>query len=375
MEAATVTGPAKNLIGFCSRASKPQNRIEGLPVIDPQVLTFVRGRSQKPNAFLSALEAASIPAIPIPEKSRFDTSVLAAIRAALYAHKSDLVQTHNVKSHFLFRLSGLHRTYPWIAFHHGYTATDPKMRLYNQLDWWSLRAARLVVTVCTPFAEELIRKGVSRSRIRVLHNSVTVPALPAAESVEKLRRKLGITAERVILTVGRFSREKGLDYLLDEFATLRTLKPLMPVRLVLVGDGPEREKLNLRADELELKDSVIFTGHVTDVPLYYAMADVLALPSRSEGSPNVVLEAMATGLPIAATAVGGVPELLEDEVTALLVRSGQPAALAHAIHRLLIDESLALDLSRRARAKIESSFQPDDYRRALLAIYGEALSG
>src|SRR6185295_16624779 len=121
----------------------------------------------------------------------------------------DIIQTHNVKSHFLCKLSKLDRRAPWLAFQHGYTDTDFKMAVYNQLDRWSLRSAQRVVTVCQAFTGKLRKFGVKPQRIRVLHNSVTAPAVVDPVDVEALRAKFGIApAETIILTVGRFSEEK-----------------------------------------------------------------------------------------------------------------------------------------------------------------------
>ena len=97
----------------------------------------------------------------------------ASLRRIVEQRAPNIVQTHNVKSHFLMRQSGLWRRQPWVAFHHGYTTTDLKMRVYNQLDRWSLRAAHCIITVSHAFARELARAGVPPERICVLHNSVS----------------------------------------------------------------------------------------------------------------------------------------------------------------------------------------------------------
>jgi glycosyltransferase involved in cell wall biosynthesis len=371
MEAASVTGPAKNLIEFCRNARQPDKERPDLPVIHPSVTTFVRGRAGLTNDFVSAVSKAGLDIETIPERFRFDPQSLFDLRARIVQLKPDLVQTHNVKSHFLFRLSGLHRRFPWIAFHHGYTTTDQKMRAYNQLDRWSLGSARCVITVCGPFSKDLQQAGVPASKIRVLHNSVRLPVQPTSTVVQNLRQRLNLPSESpVILAVGRFSHEKGHVDLIGAFAILRKLFA-QDVRLVLVGDGPERGNLQSAVQSAGLSQEVIFAGQVSDVQPFYAMSAALALPSLSEGSPNVVLEAMAAGLPIAATAVGGVPELLENEVTGLLVPPADPPALASALHRLLADPALTQRLTSAASALVTQSFTPEFYRRSLLEIYRE----
>src|SRR5262245_15977475 len=139
VEAHTVTGPAKNLIRFC-RNAQADGRLDAL------LLVFLRGGAAE-NAFLVAARRAGLMAEPIFERHRFDVGILSALRNRLRAFQPHLIQTHSVKSHFIVRFSGLNRRYRWIAFHHGYTSTDWKMKLYNQLNRWSLRAPRMVLTV------------------------------------------------------------------------------------------------------------------------------------------------------------------------------------------------------------------------------------
>jgi len=141
--------------------------------------------------------------------------------------------------------------------------------------------------------------------------------------------------------------------------------------LVLVGDGPERERLGQAARAAWLEARVVFAGHQREVGPYYGLADVFVLPSHSEGSPNVLLEAMAAGVPVVATAVGGVPELVENEESALLVRPGDSATMAEAIGRLLADRELAERLARNAAVAVKARFSPDAYARALVGLYGE----
>jgi len=373
IEAASVTGPAKNLIAFCAGARQPDRFRPDLPTIEPLLITYVRG-ARSSSSFVAAAENAGLEVEVVPERFRFDPRVPAELRARIVAFQPDLVQTHNVKSHFLYRAAGLRRRYPWIAFHHGYTATDLKMSAYNQLDRWSLRGVERAVTVCGPFADQLARIGVPRARIRIRHNSVRMPAPPPFETVRRLRQSLGIgDRERVVLAVGRFSREKGHTDLIDAFALLRRSRG-QGVRLLLVGDGPERSRIESAVRAGGLAGAVVFTGQVPDVQPFYALAAALAVPSHSEGSPNVVLEAMAAGVPVVATAVGGVPELVNDGETGLLVAARTPSTLAAALDRVLSDEPLARRLAQQANARVGREFTADAYKRDLLEIYHDTVA-
>jgi glycosyltransferase involved in cell wall biosynthesis len=249
------------------------------------------------------------------------------------------------------------------------------MLLYNRLDRWSLPRADRVVTVCEAFAKELVSMGVPRARIHVQHNSIRSELAVSGRGTHVLRRKLGLNEdERMILAVGRLSKEKAQIDLLRAFRKLSDTHAEVNARLVIVGDGPERGQLEDAASSLGIGDRVVFTGQVKNVEVYYGAADVLVNPSHSEGSPYVLLEAMAAGLPIVATAVGGVPELFENNETALLVPASDPRAMADAIARLLNGEKLAAQLAENASELVSSRLSPEAYVRSLAKVYRAVIS-
>ncbi|HUX66441.1 MAG TPA: glycosyltransferase [Terriglobales bacterium] len=360
MEATWLSGPAKNLIELA--------RLAG-PRVTFAVATFLRGRGPATNPFVASCERAGIGVHPILERGALDPRVLPQMRRLANAFAPDLVQSHSVKSHFLVRISGLAGRYRWIAFHHGYTSTDQKMTVYNRLDRFSLPAADRVVTVCEAFARDLERKGVARERLVVRHNAVR-PFSPV-DPVSLARVRVTVPAppeSRLLVAVGRLSREKGHVDLIKALASLKSSHPLLTLGLVLVGDGPERGRLVAAAREAGVASQVMFAGHQADVRPFYALADAIVIPSHSEGSPNVLLEAMAAGVPIIATAVGGVPEIVSDGREALLVPSESPAALAAAVARLFDGQGLRRHLSTRALTAA-ADHSPEAYCQAVLALY------
>ncbi len=364
VEAATLTGPVKNLLAFCRMARQAGS------IIDLSIAAFFRNSSSaaSSNPFLDAVRSAGIELDVIPERGRFDRSVIPAIGRILERRRPDVIQTHAVKSHFLVRYAGFHRRIPWIAFHHGYTAEDFKMRLYVQLDRWSLRAAPHVITVCEPFAADLVRAGVPRDRIQILPNAVAPPPVVTDEQVCALRRRLAVPqGARILLSIGRFSREKGHSDLIAALQLLSRDRPGLSLCLLLVGDGIERPALERAA--ASSMHRVIFTGHQPDVWPLFAIADLFVLPSHSEGSPNVLLEAMAAKIPVVATAVGGVPETVENGQSALLVPPRSPSELARAIARLLDDPALLSTLAANAYSRVAACFSPQARMDALLRLY------
>lgn len=362
-----MTGPAKNLLQFAELARSPRQG----PAVEIHPVVFQRPGA--PTLFIESARRLSLPVHVIPEKSRFDASVVAGLALLVRELAPDIVQTHAVKSHFLVRKAGLYRERPWVAFHHGYTAPNLRARLYNQLDRWSLRAARQVITMSEPFRRELIGKGVAPDRIAVVHNAIAPdwgarsrePAAAAA-----LRARLGIVSTaRVILLVGRLSREKDHATLLAAVAKLRQSGDVPEVHLLLVGDGPERSRIEQAIGALGLAGAVTLTGQVPSAEPYYGIADVAVLSSLSEGSPNALLEAMAVGIPVVATRVGGIPEIVSDGESALLIAPRDVAGMNRALERVLTSSDLADKLAREARRTIETRHTPEARTQRLIGIY------
>jgi len=362
LEATRVTGVARNVLEYARLAAVGTGGVTA----DVTTVLIRRGAGAEWKSDLVRQQAVAAGASVeiLPERYRYDHQVLSWIDSLIDAHQPHLIETHHIKSHCLVALSGAWRARPWVAFHHGYTQTDLKVRAYNHVDRWSLRHAAHVVTVNEPFAAALTKRGVEPGRITVLHCGVREPQADSA-AVGLLRHSLGIgDDERVVLAVGRLSREKGQAYLIKSAAGWRGR-----ARLVIVGDGPDRAMLERVARSCGVADRIIFTGFSTSVAPYYRMADVFVLPSLSEGSPNVLLEAMACGLPIAATRVGGVPEIATDGVSALLGPSRDPGFIGQAVNRLLDDPALGERLGTAARETALSRHTPEQRATTLSRLY------
>jgi glycosyltransferase involved in cell wall biosynthesis len=371
MEAASVTGPAKNLIGFCRWLRTTEGEATGLTVA---IATFDRNaRADQHDSFAGAARAAGIETYVVHERHRFDLGVIPQLLEVATSARANLIQTHNSKSHLLVRSTpALRAGRPWFVFQHGDTYTDLKQRLYNQVDRLTLRAADRVISVCQAFTPRLLGCGVRTDRIRILHNAAGgMREVSTAEQIA-LREQLGIRAgEAAILSIGRLSREKGHADLLRALARLPAAGK--DWKLVLVGVGPEQAELMRLTQALGLNARVVFAGFKADVAPFLAIADIMALPSHTEGSSNVLLEAMAAGVPTVATRVGGNPEIVLSDRTGLLVPVADSLAMATAISRLLNEPGFAAQLAQAAcvRAAVEFSFER--YRRRLCGYYAEAL--
>jgi glycosyltransferase involved in cell wall biosynthesis len=365
IEAYSITGPAKNLLEFARRATAHN--------VLTTIATFTRGESD--NQFTDAVrEAASrhqgIELETIPERGAFDSGVIRSLREVAARVRPNVIQTHAVKSHFLARTAGLPKQAPWVAFHHGYTWPSLKARAYNQLDRWSLRSASKVLTVSAPFRDQLVAFGVGAGRIEIIHNAIAAgwgAKACQAEEAASLRARMGIAnGRKVVLIVGRLSREKDHVTLVEAIGRLQST---VAAQLVIVGDGPEKGRIEQRVRQLGLGEYVTFTGQQESAEPWYGIADVAVLSSLSEGSPNALLEAMATDVPVVATAVGGVPEIVTHDESALLINPGDPANMTAAIARLLTEPAVAERLKKRSHELIVERHQPEARTRRLVSIY------
>lgn len=370
LEAQVITGPAKNLLRFAEDCRDS---------VDLTIVTFVRTSNKNlndgsDNQFISAARNLGIAIETVRETGPFDLSVLGALRSIFERENADIVQTHGIKSHFLISLlTG--RGFRWIAFHHGYTSEDFKARCYHQFDRWSLRFCDLVVTVCLEFANVLASRGVPRDKISVIPNSIKLDAsYPDAELSKRMRRQWSISNDEcVVLSIGRLSREKGHRYLIDAISRIVCASPKIKFQALITGDGPALRKLENQVHRKGLGHCVKFTGYCSDTRGLFSMADLFVLPSLSEGSPNVLLESMAARVAIVATNVGGVPELVTNDESAILVPPANSESLAQSMIELLINRSRASQLADAAFAKVRLAYSTTKYDERLLNIYNRLM--
>ena len=240
VEATTINAVAKNVLEFHRCANEVAQSEVDFPKIEGVLVTFNRSRDpgESANEFVAAARNLGLAVENIPERRRFDLSVIPALKKIINERRPDVVVSHSVKSHFLLWRSHASRRLPWVAFHHGYTSTDRKMRVYNRVDRWSLPATDRIVTVCHAFARELSQiTSLAIDEISVLHNSIQPEPPPPETEVQAVRSRFGITDdESVLLAVGRLSKEKAQSDLIAAFSRLCRSSPEVKAKLVIVGD-------------------------------------------------------------------------------------------------------------------------------------------
>jgi glycosyltransferase involved in cell wall biosynthesis len=232
----------------------------------------------------------------------------------------------------------------------------------------SLRVPRTIAANSQAAIRNAISLGVPSGRLQLLSNVVDTDRYTPADA-----RKAGGPVH--LIAVGRLDRPKRFDRFLTILARLRTLTATK-IKATIVGEGALRAVLERQAGELGLLDGLVeFRGSVSDMAAVYREADILVLTSDYEGTPNVALEAMASGLALVATRVGGVQEFVRHEQTGCLVDAGTDATpLVSQVLRLINDEHMRIEMGHRARAYVFANHSPERLPSALRNVYEVALS-
>ena len=222
-----------------------------------------------------------------------------------------------------------------------------------------LRHADRLVTLCSQAFAEAAAQGFADTKIAVIPNGVDAGRFKPQQSQGSQRKR--------IVYVGSLVTTKGVDILIDALYSLR--QEQQEIALEIFGSGPAENQLKEKSAALGLADAVRFYGTVTDIEHYLGIPCIVVQPSLSEGMSNVILEAMAAGLPVVATRTGAAPDIIQDTVNGLLVDVGSAEQIHDAIGRLLADEGFARRIGVQARASIESTYAIDIVAGQYLSLY------
>lgn len=282
------------------------------------------------------------------------------IRDLLAPSQIDVLHSHGYRSDILDIGVARSMGVPSVTTLHGFSATDRKARAY---EWLQLRAARrasAIVAVSTNVAKKAVASGARPENVHLIRNAIGTA--PTQIDTAAARERLGLAQGLHLGWVGRLSPEKGPDVMLEAMRYLTGID----VTLSFIGDGPDRQALIDRAQELGVTARVRFHGRVANAAELLRAFDVVALSSRTEGTPMVILEAMASEVPVVATHVGGIPDMLSP-TEALLVEPDDAEALATAIRAALDDRQASSQRAERARTRLLTQFDTS----AWLAQYEE----
>jgi glycosyltransferase involved in cell wall biosynthesis len=285
----------------------------------------------------------------------------------------DVIHAHTIlPDGFAAILLGREFNLPVVCTAHGSDVNvyPRRSRFVRRASQWSLRHADRMITVSDNLRTEALALAGPRD-IAVVHNGADTEIFKVRQRIEA-RSKLRLNATAKLITfVGYLRPEKGLGYLLEAFARLGRPETY----LCIVGDGPLRGSLTGKARGLGILDHCLFVGKRPhdEIPLWISAADCIVLPSLSEGLPTILPEAMLCGIPVIATPVGGIPEVVRDGETGFLVASRDSSALTRALDNVFSDEARASEVATRAQRFARHSLTWAGNARAMLDIYQDAV--
>ena len=358
-----IGGPGKGIFQFIENA--PKGDFE-------YILCNFNFRNRTIGQFADEASKKKLNLILLKQRFTFDPLMLLQVRDIILKNNINIIQTHGYKSGviglFMKRLYHI----PWIGFAHGYIEVGKKLKLYNRLDRMILKYADRVVTVSDSMKKLLKEAGVKEDKIKVIYNAIAQTDATPSASTESIMDYYGIkNLHKVIGVVGRLSPEKGQVIFLKAFK--KAVKMYPQAKALIVGDGPDRGMLEEYCKKNGIDDKVVFTGYQKEIANFYQVFDMLALPSFTEGLPNAVLEAMIFGVPVIATSVGGVPEVINNS-NGILVPPDNHELLADKMIKLLQDDGLRKSLGLKGRESLYPRFSPSHRASQILDLYKELLA-
>jgi glycosyltransferase involved in cell wall biosynthesis len=328
------------------------------PIIEPG--------SHEEHPFLAGLRDREVPIALLEIAHRHYHQERRDVARLIRSHRPDILHTHGYRADIVDAPVARRLGVPIVSTVHGFTRSGLKGRFYEMMQVRSLRRFDAVVAVSRPLGLELRRRGV-RDDILCIHPNAWTPRT-ARLSEQAARQRLGIDPDLFhVGWVGRLSHEKAPDILVEALGLLDDA----PWVASFVGDGPMRGRVESRCVELGIEDQVRWHGSIPDAGSLMSAFDLFVLSSRSEGTPIVLLEAMAAGVPIVVTEVGGVLDLVGN--AAERVRSESPTALADSIRALRDDRARRTSLGRAGPERLQTHTSESDWLDGYDAIYEAAV--
>lgn len=317
--------------------------------------------SEEGGPLVEEAQKAGISHLPVRIKKGLSFKTVAQMASFFHEHRIDILHTHGGIAGFFGRWAARKAKVPFIVhtFHgiHYLHYRNPFQKwAYIFLERVFSRFTQACIFVCeSDFKKAQKHKLVPLQKMHLVRNGLDFSRLEKVENAEKKREELGLVLfQPLVGTVARLHRQKGIVYLIR--ATKEILEKFPRAKILIIGGGPLRKKLEGEAIKRGVGEAVMFLGERKDATAILSLFNVFVLPSLWEGLPYAVLEAATLGKPIVASCVDGIKEVIDHGDTGLLVSPGKETELAQAVMLLLHDRNLASRLAERARAEIPSRF-------------------
>ena len=319
---------------------------------------------------LVAAEQRNIPTLCLPGGVRLD--LVHRLAKMLAERKGSLLCTHGFKANVVGYLAARRTGTSHVAFVRGFTAENRRVRFYEMLERQALKRADRVVCVSESQAKQIAPIRGNRRAPIVVKNAMLPPYSRQQNRPPISRNDLSIPKSAFVFgSVGRLSTEKGHRFMLAAFHKLCAEAPVgTQLYLIIVGDGKEEQSLKQQATQLGIREQVHFAGFQGSCTEWMQMMDCLVQPSLTEGTPNTVLEALCLKLPVIASAVGGVPDLIVDGRNGLLVSAADVDQMTAAMKKMWLSPDLRSQLVAGAEDLLQE-YSPAYQRQRLIEVYDE----
>jgi glycosyltransferase involved in cell wall biosynthesis len=300
------------------------------------------------------IQAQGIPVIDLGMSSKYRVDAFWRLARVLRAQQPAILHTWMFHANITGRILGRATRVPVIITSERTMGQEGFFRRWLNRSTASLADSIVCVSQSVAdFATQSIH--LPAQKIRVIRNGIELDKFEHLPGKSEARKKLNLADDSVIIgAIGRPRAVKGYPMLIDAFSRLAPFHP--SAALVIIGQGPDLLKLQRQARAMNLDHRILFLGDQTDIPGLLPALDVLALPSLYEGMPNVAIEAMAAGLPVVATGVGGTLEVVVQGETGFLVPASDPAAFAKALSVVMSDPGMRIRLGQAGRQRVYEQF-------------------
>lgn len=313
------------------------------------------------------------PLVSIPDRGPWDWRVISRLLQLCKREKVAIWHGHDYKTNALGLLLKRFWRMRLVTTVHGWVHQTRRTPLYYRIDRLCLPRYERVICVSDDLVQACRTAGVPAQCCILLENGIDETEYSRSQTSEEAKAQLALPPTGFVIgAVGRLAAEKGFDVLIRAGHTL--LAKGLDVRLLIVGEGAERVPLERLAAELGMRDRVHLPGWQPEVREYFEAMDVFALPSYREGLPNVLLEAMALEVPVVATRVNGVPQLVQDGRNGLLVQAGDAPGFAAALSEILSNAAIRRQFGASGRQTVETRYSFSTRMHRLKCIYDELLA-
>jgi glycosyltransferase involved in cell wall biosynthesis len=328
-----------------------------------------------PGPFADLVAREGFPTLTIPMRNRMDLSKIKAVRNYINEHQIDLVHTHGVRANLIGRPAARRENIPIVTTFHS-------MLRYDYDAPWKVAMAQFLtragnhytnrfIAISHAIKEDLLAMHIPANKIQVIHSGLDVSKFTSQQKPDEIRRQFNLDSDRLTFTmVARFHPVKGHRYFLQ--AARQLLDAGIKAQFLFIGEGFYRPEVEAQVKNLGLDSVVHMPGYYRQVEDVYRVSDVICVPSLMEGLGLVILEGMYFGVPVIASSVGGILELIEDGKSGILIPPADTEALYKAMYKLAVDQDLAQALAQEGKERVKQ-FTIENMTRQVEECYSELL--